>query len=88
MELNKQQILNRLSSIQKSKHKTRLGEILEPYLKEINWQNETLDKDIALFYQLATECFKRIGDYDLKKRLDWIKDKNLYPGQVRKLLIK
>lgn len=73
----------------KSIHRTRLQEIIYPYLVYINWQNDTLLDDLDLFYIAANRLWNRVSTYQFIERLEWIKKINsLYPKQAVKTLNK
>jgi hypothetical protein len=80
--------LANLKTRSKTKHRTYLQERVEPYLKFINWQNDTFEDDMKLFWISVLRYAKR-NEPNLIYLLDWVKKKNcLFPRQVVKLLNK
>ena len=69
-----------------SKAKTYMQEPAEPYLKYIDWENDTFEKDMRLFWVTASNYYKSHTHHNFVKVLDWIKKKDsLNPKQVAKL---
>lgn len=80
--------LEKLRQKPKSKARTHLQEIATPYLRYIIWTDTTFEKDMSLFWIKINQFYKRKGEYETKKILDWVKDKNsLHPKQVIKALL-
>ena len=68
--------------------KTYIESIVLPYLSKINWQNETLEKDLRLFWISVYKYNRSHTIYEFKRMLSWIEHKNLFPGQIIKVLLK
>ena len=80
--------LAKLKNKPRLKARTHLQEIATPYLKYIKWVNDTFEKDMSLFWIKINQFYKRKGEYETKKILDWVKNKNsLYIRQVIKALL-
>jgi len=72
-----------------SKAKTYMQETAEPYLKYIDWENDTFEEDMRLFWVTASNYYKSHTHHNFVKVLDWIKKKDsLNPKQVAKLFNK
>lgn len=71
-----------------SKARTYLQEEVEPYLKEINWNDLTLEKDQNAFWMAVNRYNHSHTLAQLLKVMQWIQGKNLYPKQVIKVLLK
>ncbi len=72
-----------------SKAKTYMQETAEPYLKYINWENETFEEDMRLFWISASNYYKSHTHHNFVKILEWIRKKDsLTPKQVAKLFNK
>lgn len=71
-----------------TKANTRLQELLTPYLSKLNWTNETLEKDMKMFWSVATMRFKTMNEEQFFKRMNWAADKHIHPRAVVKLLLK
>lgn len=72
-----------------SKAKTYMQETAEPYLKYIDWENETFEEDMRLFWISASNYYKSHTHANFVKILEWIRKKDcLNPKQVAKLFNK
>ena len=80
--------LAKLKSRSKTRQKTYLQERVEPYLRYINWDNATFERDMTAFWVAVSRYAKR-NEPNLIYLLDWVKKKNsLHPRQVIKVLNK
>lgn len=69
--------------------KTFMQETAEPYLQYIDWENETFEEDMRLFWISASNYYKSHTHHDFVKILEWIRKKDcLNPKQVAKLFNK
>ena len=80
--------LDRLLARKPTKAQNYMQETAEPYLKHIQWQNQTLEADLRLFWISASRYYRSHTHAEFVKLLDWVKGKNLYPKQVIKVFNK
>lgn len=82
--------LEKLTERKAASHaKTYIQETAEPYLKYIDWENETFEEDMRLFWVTASNYYRTHTHHDFVKILEWIKKKDsLNPKQVAKLFNK
>ncbi len=67
----------------KLKARTRMQEIVEPYLEYIDWDNKTFAKDIGLIYIYFSKYYKAVSETEFINELNWIKAMNkLHPKQI------
>ncbi|TSC75032.1 MAG: hypothetical protein G01um101444_79 [Parcubacteria group bacterium Gr01-1014_44] len=72
-----------------SKAKNYMQETAEEYLKYIDWENDSFEEDMRLFWISASNYYKRHTHHDFVKILEWVKKKDsLSPKQVAKLFNK
>lgn len=72
-----------------SKAKTYMQETAELYLKYIDWENDTFEEDMRLFWISASNYYKGHTHHDFVKILEWIRKKDsLNPKQIAKLFNK
>ena len=62
---------------------TYLASICEPYLKHFQYSNETLEKDLKVFW---ITVYKKRNEAKIKEILEWAKKKELHVKQVIKAL--
>jgi hypothetical protein len=71
-----------------TKARNYMEETTLPYLKYINWQNETFDKDTRAFWISANKYYRSHTHAEYTRLLEWIARKNcLFPKQVVKLFL-
>ena len=75
-------ILKRISE-RKQHSNTYLASICEPYLKHFQYSNETLEKDLKVFW---ITVYKKRNEAKIKEILEWAKKKELHVKQVIKAL--
>jgi len=67
--------------------KTRIDEIVKPYLKYLAWKNETVDKDATALYVNIYEYMECHTEAQLISILEWAKKKNtIHPLAIVKTL--
>jgi|SRR3989344_3494757 len=72
-----------------SKAKTYMQETTEKYLKYIDWENDTFEEDMRLFWISASNYYRSHTHDNFVKILEWIRKKDsLNPKQVAKLFNK
>lgn len=72
-----------------SKAKNYMQETAEQYLKYINWENDTFETDMRLFWVTASNYYRTHTHHDFVQILEWLKKKDsLNPKQVAKLFNK
>src|SRR3989338_1160563 len=72
-----------------SKAKNYMQETAEEYLKYIDWENDSFEEDLRLFWISASNYYKNHTHHDFVQILEWIKKKDcLNPKQVAKLFNK
>ena len=70
-------------SHRKSSANTYLASICEPYLKHFHYSNETLEKDLKVFW---ITIYQKRNEAKIKEILEWAKKKELHIRQVIKAL--
>lgn len=69
--------------------KNYMQETAENYLKYIDWENGSFEKDMRLFWISASNYYKSHTHHNFVQILEWVKKKNcLNPKQVAKLFNK
>src|SRR3989338_6264076 len=69
--------------------KNYMQETAEEYLKYIDWENETFEEDMRLFWISASNYYKSHTHHNFVQILEWIRKKDsLNPKQVAKLFNK
>jgi hypothetical protein len=72
-----------------TKAKSYMQETAEEYLKYIDWENDTFEEDMRLFWISASNYYKSHTHSHFVKILEWIRKKDsLNPKQVAKLFNK
>ena len=72
-----------------SKAKTYMQETAEKYLQYIDWENDSFEEDMRLFWISASNYYKSHTHHHFVQILEWIKKKDsLNPKQVAKLFNK
>ncbi|MDP3730886.1 MAG: hypothetical protein Q8R34_00045 [bacterium] len=72
-----------------TKAKNYMQETAEEYLKYIDWENDTFEEDMRLFWISASNYYKNHTHHHFVQILEWIKKKDsLNPKQVAKLFNK
>ena len=80
--------LQSIISRPKAKEKTRIEQITLPFLKSIKWENKTLEKDMSAFWVAVYRYNKSHTEAQFLKLMSWIEERELYPRQAIKCLIK
>ena len=69
--------------------KSYMQETAEKYLQYIDWENDSFEEDMRLFWVSASNYYRSHTHHDFIRLLEWIKKKdNLSPKQVAKLFNK
>jgi|SRR3989344_6833666 len=72
-----------------TKAKNYMQETAEEYLKYIDWENDTFEEDMRLFWISASNYYRNHTHHHFVQILEWIKKKDsLNPKQVAKLFNK
>lgn len=72
-----------------TKAKNYMQETAEPYLKYIDWENDSFEEDMRLFWISASNYYKTHTHHHFVQILEWIRKKDsLNPKQVAKLFNK
>lgn len=86
LKLNK--YLETLKKREKTKPKTRLQEIVEPYYPEWEWRDETFEDDMRAVWIAIKRYMKWRTEAQLIALLNWTKGKAIYPLSLTKILNK
>ena len=74
---------------EQTRAKNYMQETVEPYLKYIDWENDTFEEDMRLFWISASNYYKSHTHHHFVLLLEWIKKRDsLSPKQVAKLFNK
>lgn len=80
--------LEALKSKEKTKQKTRLQELVEPFYKELVWNDSTFFQDMTALWVAIRRYMKWRTEAQLLQILQWTKGKDVYPRALIKILSK
>ncbi len=83
-----QEYFQKLKERSKSKARSRLHEIVEPYLSSYQWDDDKLSQQFTAFFVITSQFLKSHTDYELKKYLEWGRTKHVHVLQLVRLLWK